>query len=208
MRLLLLAFFLFSFNQVFAQATKFKRVTFGKTKNVKEEYHILKKDKKVKHGEYTSYYYNGQVKESGKYLNNQKDGKWLVYRKDGSLDELQHYTYGQKTGIWEERLERGSVIKQFDYDNDKKLELLINPPVLYPAIARDAEIEGFVELRYSFEGNCILKGVKVVKTLGYGCDEAAIEAMKRFVELTQKYAPEKCENISDFIPSIIRFTLH
>ncbi|MEZ4888747.1 MAG: energy transducer TonB [Chitinophagales bacterium] len=208
MKYLFFALLLFPFNEAFAQKTKFKRVTFGKTKNVKEEYHVLKKDKKIKQGEYTSYHFNGNVKETGQYLNDQKDGKWLVYHKDGSLSEVQHYQLGQKLEIEEQPLKENFIPKRFSKCYNRKIKPLVYVAIKYPPMAREEGVEGIVELSYSFGKNCNLEEIKVVKSVGYGCDEEAIEVIKRLVYLTKSKFPEKCEDISNYIPTAICFRLN
>lgn len=207
MKYLLLVFLFLFCNTLTAQKTKLKRIAFGKTKIIKEEYHVLKKDKKIKHGEYTSFYLNGKVKEKGQYKNNQKDGKWLAYHKDGSLNEVQHYQLGQKVEIEEPPLKEYSVPKRFSKCYNSEIKPLVYVPIYYPPLAREEGIQGVVELSYVFGENCSLEEIKVVKSVDYGCDEEAIKVIKKLISLTKSKFPEKCEDISNYIPTAICFRL-
>ncbi|GEM_PF-4493875 len=52
------------------------------------------------------------------------------------------------------------------------------PKPKYPAAARNAQIEGTVIIMAAFDRNGRLILYKVMKSLGYGCNEAAIQALK------------------------------
>ena len=56
----------------------------------------------------------------------------------------------------------------------------------YPEAAKRANIEGVVILQVDIDASGAVKKVGLVKGLGYGCDEAAIDALKRSV-LTPAY---------------------
>jgi protein TonB len=49
----------------------------------------------------------------------------------------------------------------------------------YPETAKRANIEGVVILQVDIDATGAVKKVSVIKGLGYGCDEAAVEAMKQ-----------------------------
>jgi protein TonB len=51
--------------------------------------------------------------------------------------------------------------------------------IKYPRLAQEAGIEGKVYLLAFIDENGSVKDVKVVKGIGGGCDEAAIEAVKK-----------------------------
>ena len=57
-----------------------------------EEYHVLKSDKKIKHGPYQRLV-NDKVTETGFYKDNQKDSTWTkVFSHTGAIREQGNYT--------------------------------------------------------------------------------------------------------------------
>jgi protein TonB len=51
----------------------------------------------------------------------------------------------------------------------------------YPSTARSQGIEGVVELRVEIWEDGTVRSATVVRSLGYGLDEAAVGAMRRFL---------------------------
>jgi protein TonB len=49
----------------------------------------------------------------------------------------------------------------------------------YPAEARKNKIEGTVMIQFIVNADGMLSDFKVIKGIGYGCDEAALEAFKK-----------------------------
>ncbi|QEM08499.1 TonB family protein [Mucilaginibacter rubeus] len=56
---------------------------------------------------------------------------------------------------------------------------LVNQQVLYPAKAIENNIEGTVQIAFKVEKDGTLTGFKVLKGIGYGCEEELINAIKR-----------------------------
>ena len=54
----------------------------------------------LRHGEWTSFYENGQVKNRGRYLAGQKEGMWSGYYRSGQLFYRGAYKANQKDGPW------------------------------------------------------------------------------------------------------------
>lgn len=66
----------------------------------KEEYQVLKSDKKIRHGSYVRLV-NEKVVETGFYKNNQKDSLWTkFYSQTGAIREQGNYLNGQRAGTW------------------------------------------------------------------------------------------------------------
>lgn len=74
----------------------------------------------------------------------------------------------------------------------------------YPEPAKRAALEGVVELEATIGVDGMAKEIKVVKPLGFGCDEAAVEALKK-----SRFTPAKrgTEAIPKRIRIKFRFTL-
>ncbi|HHS95955.1 MAG TPA: energy transducer TonB [Phaeodactylibacter sp.] len=50
--------------------------------------------------------------------------------------------------------------------------------IRYPKSALDADIEGYVHLRYDINHKGVVTGAKIISGLGYGCDEEAVRLVK------------------------------
>ncbi|MFN7119112.1 MAG: energy transducer TonB [Saprospiraceae bacterium] len=190
---------------LFGQKTKLKQVKYYKSDVIKEEYYVLKKNSYIKHGVFRSYYDNGIIKESGEFSMNKRNGEWKEYGTDGKVKRIIRYNNGQKTddrkvGVWLEYFENGQVIKGFDYDKNEKIETKINVSVYYPAIARENQIEGIVNIKIKLSSTCETEELSILEGIGFGCDEEAIRSVKRFIDLIKKYTPEKCEEINTIMP--------
>jgi TonB family protein len=51
-------------------------------------------------------------------------------------------------------------------------------PVSYPKKAEEHNIQGTVVVQFDIDSTCSYVNVNVVKSLGYGCDEEAVKAIK------------------------------
>lgn len=105
----LILFVFFLSNNVSGQDTKFiQKQKYGTI----EEYYVLKKDKKIKHGQYIKYkthMFGGQIVviESGNYNNGLKDDIWEIYHDQlfskntwNKLKAKGVYVQGKKNGLW------------------------------------------------------------------------------------------------------------
>jgi protein TonB len=65
-------------------------------------YQVLKKDKSVKHGKYTSNYIDGNPKVKGWYTFNQKDSLWTYFNSIKPIIASRgKYKYDVKIGVWD-----------------------------------------------------------------------------------------------------------
>jgi len=132
--------------------------------NIKERYEVLKRDEDIKHGKYESYYYNGKIKESGAYVENQKDGKWRSVYNNGTIVEFQNFDQGKKIGVWEKHRKNHQVVELYDQDNQKQLETIIrNVRPKYPDEAREAGIGGIVKVNLSLNSDCSVKAINLLQ---------------------------------------------
>lgn len=77
---------------------------------------------------------------------------------------------------WNEARERFK-----DFIDGERLPIPVkNDPAVYPDSARNAGIEGSVWVWCIVDTNGVPKCIRVVKGIGHGCDEAAVEAMKQW----------------------------
>jgi len=182
---------------LFSQEVQLKQVKYGTSEKIKEAFYVLEEDETIRHGEFKSYFHTGKLRTEGHFKNNEKDRKWIIYESSGLPKEIQHYQSGKKTGVWEKYVENRYVIEKYDQDKEKLLGRFINAIVspYYPALAREDQIEGTVKIKILFDQNCKVIDFQPLTSLGYNCEEEAIKALKRMVELSKKYEAqiEGCE---------------
>ena len=77
-----------------------------------------------------------------------------------------------------EKKSKQFVKKPFYKGGKTAFNKFVTDNLKYPKEALDNKIEGTVMLRYSINYKGIVEDVKVIKSLGYGCDEEAIRIIK------------------------------
>ena len=190
------------------QETKLVTKKFNDSKQISESYSVLKSDGKTKHGVYVSYFRaKGNVDKQIKkgtfktedfirqkctYKNGKKDGEWLEYSQPGELKIKGNYDNDKKVGIWLTAMERGEVFERFDYDSKKKLSPIIIVYPSYPESAVVAELQGIVIVSFQTHKDCSISNITITKSLSSDCDKAAIDAIKKYGELHNKYGVD-CE---------------
>jgi len=67
----------------------------------------------------------------------------------------------------------------------------------YPQLAKEKGIEGTVIVLVDVDSTCSIIDRRLVKTLGYGCDEAALKAIGQWeIKLKELYG-SRCKSIKD-----------
>jgi len=205
---------------VSGQETERIVTTYPNSQDVKEVYHVLKSDKKIKHGDYFLFF-KGElskkdlkkeniydmilgIKERGHFSNNLKDGQWTYFQEPTSSEKLESgvYSFDKKIGVWEKHIENGKVIKRFDFDLNKDLDSIVKFTFGYPTQARRNLIEGTVTIKISYV-NCEPTDYEIIKDIGYGCGDSVIKALKEFKALQKKYGVvlqncDKADETKDF----------
>ena len=89
-----------------------------------------------------------------------------------------------------------------EYDEEPRVLKKVDPK--YPETARRAEREGLVTLEFTVEVDGKVTDIKVVQSIGFGFDEAAVEAVKKW-----RFTPAKKggEAVPRRVKVPIRFTL-
>lgn len=68
----------------------------------------------------------------------------------------------------------------------------------YPKKAQDKKISGTVIIEFDRDSTCVFSNPKVIKSLGYGCDEEAMRAASQMMNSSKKCAVkcprQKCSN--------------
>ncbi len=75
---------------------------------------------------------------------------------------------------------------------DDAMRKYLSEVVYYPKMAKDANISGTVFVSFIVEKNGSLSNIKLLKSIGGGCDEVAIEAVKNM----PKWNPGKQRNMA------------
>ncbi|MCD4732405.1 MAG: energy transducer TonB [Bacteroidales bacterium] len=187
----------------YGQKVKKINVKFYKSKQISQSFYVLKSDKKIKHGEYISYFRLSKIdfnlvedghkdladyiKEKGNYSNGKKVGIWETYQTGLKISSFD-YDKNKKVGIWLTKRENGKVYEQFDYDNNIQLQPIISVPISYPNIARENGIQGVVKLKYQITSECLIEKITVTQSVSPECDQEAIKSMNKYGELLKKYS--------------------
>lgn len=149
--------------------------------------------RKIKHGEFSFWYENGQIKETGNYVNGYQSGKWQKYYENGALRS--ECVYSGKPEIF-------SIVDkmpEFPGGQDSLYKYLgIN--LVYPPIAKDNKIEGVVYVRFIVDINGAISNVFVIKGIGGGCDEEAKRVISNMPNWTPGYQDEKPVKVQFEIP--------
>lgn len=58
------------------------------------------------------------------------------------------------------------------------MDAFINKKRIYPLVAFQNEVKGIVSLRFVVESDGKIGGIRVVRSLGYGCDESAMDLVR------------------------------
>ncbi|MCB0402675.1 MAG: hypothetical protein KDD41_11365, partial [Flavobacteriales bacterium] len=73
------------------------------------------KKNKTKHGHFTYYYENGQLKSEGDFVNNKHEGEWHYYYEHGQLKSKGSYRDGNYEGPWQYFFEDGQLKSEGSY---------------------------------------------------------------------------------------------
>jgi TonB family protein len=150
---------------------------------------------------YYSFRVENKLSASGSYKSDKRVGLWNFYTYTGDL-RLQ-YDYTDKKVLFVKGSSRDSSAK-FNVISgaDTVKTLLERPPIFlesdegfgrplftglrYPLDAKNANIQGKVLIAFTIDQNGNVSNYRVKKELGYGCDEEALNAVKR---LTAEWLP-------------------
>ena len=131
-----------------------------------------------------------KLAEFGKYLNGEKVGVWNAYDSNDDL-EVQ-FDYTNKKLLTYNRSKSDTANRQYYVinGNDTLKTFLSRPPIFldgegkyvpgihYPQVAREKNIQGKVLVAFTIDLNGKTSNFRIKKSLGYGCDEEALKAVK------------------------------
>lgn len=162
-------------------------------------------------GRFNDFYNNGKLKDEGTYKKHKKNGTWKGYSPEGILEYSEEYKKGE--------LVQGKSFadnKIFEYTKLKAatkpkggfdaLYKYISETLKYPASAKRTGTEGkvYVQLVINKVGKPI--NIEVVRGIGNGCDEVAIETIKSY-PLGWTVAEERGQPIDQRLVIPINFNL-
>ena len=150
-------YFIFIFQFVFisrAQDTREVKTFFSHTEKISEQYYVLKKDKKIKHGQYYSFYENSRIKTIGNYSFGRKMGKWIDYDDEGNLLRIKTYENGQQVGFDIENICDNLIFRKISLENNDtsyqyslSFHLLIDEKVFNENLILTIEIDDSCNLK-------------------------------------------------------------
>lgn len=128
MKKLIIAALILSASTAFGQELKKVTDTYSTSpfNNFKEEYHVLKDARKVRHGQYKRLM-NNKLVEEGYYKNNQKDSTWISYGINLNVLSVGNFAKDEKVGIWKYFLPGGELEQAYDYTNKAFVSVKADP---------------------------------------------------------------------------------
>ena len=73
-----------------------------------------------RHGLWTGYNEQGQVKSRGEFINGLQEGPTVVFHDNGKIYYTGSYKQGTQIGVWKFYDEQGSEIKSIDFDKESQ----------------------------------------------------------------------------------------
>jgi hypothetical protein len=194
-------------NSIYSQETIQIIKTNPVTKQITEEYFVLKDKPEIKQGFYISYYQMSKesksfykedwIRSQGFYSNSKKDSTWTYYSNPTNqsthhMDRSEHYKNGIKIGIWSSRNEIDkSVVEQFDYSKNIKLDPIIEEYIRYPEDAKEKGIQGLVEIKVLYNPDCTIQRVDLVSNPDSSLTQEVLRFVNKKAKLLKKYGVSK-----------------
>lgn len=110
-------FFLLIFSGIDLFSQTYERNTFYEEGSKKSAYKYKNQD----NFEFTHFYRNGKIKETGSFVNGKIDGHWTTFSDLGILTAEAFYEQGKKAGEWRIFDENGNLKYKIQYENNKML---------------------------------------------------------------------------------------
>jgi periplasmic protein TonB len=158
-----------------------------------ETFYVLKSDESIRHGEYIKTSTNGVV-EKGQYEMNKKIGVWEFYDLGGNIE--QKYNYSDKALLVNNSFASLSMRYLIVKDGEATETAPSQEPILiggpskyfrhvmenlkYPPNARTKGTQGKVFVSATISSDGVMKDIKVLQSLGDGCDEEALRVINSY----------------------------
>lgn len=164
---------------------------------VESHYH-----KGLLHGEYRRYFSNS-LEEVGGYFFGEKVGKWQSFNKNKKLTheiafvkDMVIDTSSNNIGLRQNRkiieirnpyFEPSEWLSSaFSYTNIDDTKYT-NHSLIYPPKAKELDVTGKVQVIFLVDEFGLVQAPKILKGIGYGCDEAVIELYEKFPPYTPTF---------------------
>lgn len=169
-----------------------------------------------------NYHPNGLVKDEFHYRIGMLDGVFKSFYDNGGIKEVKNYREGELISSRSISYDENYIAPLSAYKEGKnhkknesddficELEICPEPVggieeiesnIIYPQLARQYKLEGSVLITAKISARGIPENIRVIKGLGLGCSEAAVEAVKK-----TKFVPGK--NNGDIIETDVTFKLN
>jgi len=188
--LLTLVFFL---STASAQTAYRKKVYHKTTKVLVEEYDAKDSASAFKVGYYARYNANtGKMTKTGNFKENVRTGVWTFYDDSSKVNFKYNYTTGLILFAKPDTMAK-YFLKQAGVDTNFYKDLSVLPVFVggpleyndfikanlrYPSIAKENNIQGKVVATFEVTGTGFIENPKIVKPIGYGCDEEVLRVIK------------------------------
>lgn len=86
---------------------------------------------------------------------------------------------------------------------DEKLMRYLYKNLKYPSIARENNVEGRLYVRFVVDKDGSISNAEIIRDIGAGCGEAAIEVVEKMNDLSDKWSPGRQRNT----PVRVKYTL-
>ncbi len=153
---------------LFASCSDKKKITtFYETTDQKmEAYYVLKKQKEIKHGAYSSYFENGNIQEKSNYKNGALDGERRIFNAEGKLIITEHHSNGNYEGLYKSYFPDGTIESEGLYRENKmtgtwKFYYQDPPGQIKEAVTFKNNIENGPFIEYHENGIMAAEGVYV-----------------------------------------------
>jgi TonB family protein len=184
---------LFFFQVAIAQTPVRKKIYHKTTKNLVEEYDAKDSASTFKVGYYARYNaYTSKMTKTGNFKENVRTGIWTFYDDSSKVHFRYNYTTGLVLFAKPDTMAK-YFLKQAGVDTNFYKDLSVLPVFVggsveykdfiaanlrYPAIAKENEIKGKVVASFEVTGTGFIENPKIVKPLGYGCDDEVLRVIK------------------------------
>jgi TonB family protein len=130
----------------------------------------------------------GRLEEEGAYASGAKEGKWLDYYENGKVKHEEMYQAGELVqGTYFNEKGESFTYNAYDYEAMPEypggmpaLSNFLRSQLKYPKEAKKRNIGGTVFVGFVVDNTGQVKDVKVVKGIGFGCDEEAVRVVAAF----------------------------
>lgn len=137
----------------------------------------------IRNGKFTYYLKGGKLSAEGNFKNNMRDSIWNEYDSIGNISSQYLFMNESITVIKEDKRSNKlfaivDEMPQFKGDSTA-LTKFISDNVVYPEEAKKNKVSGRVYISFTVEKDGSVTEGKVLRGIGFGCDEAALNVIKK-----------------------------